>query len=107
MISEALDEILKLEAEEQARRRKLAAARELYLKLDTWLQVIEDMLEQDQRCVPEPLYREIAHFLRQHIPVLHKTLVRLKTRDAAQILDVVFDAQEVLKFPQHTQLRQN
>lgn len=105
VISEALDQILKLDADEQVRQRKIAAERELHRQLDTWLDVIEDMLEQERRTVPESLYREIAQFLRRHIPVLHKTLVRAKTRDAAQILDVVFDAQEVLKFPQHAQLR--
>lgn len=99
MISEALDQILKLEATEQARQRKLAQERELHQRLDTWLAQIEDMLEDDRRTIPESLYRELAAFLRRHAPALHKTLVRSKTRDAAQVLDIVFDAQEVLKCP--------
>ena len=65
-------------------------------RLDSWLETIETMLEEDRREVPEPLVKEIAGFLREVDPKLHRAMLRNRTRDAARVLDILFDAQEYL-----------
>lgn len=81
---------------EDQRTRRLLARREGMRRLDQWLDTVESMLEEDRRTVPEPLVREIACFVRQVNPRLHRSLLRNRTRDAARVLDVLFDAQEAI-----------
>ena len=96
MLSEAVNEIHRKSAEDAARRREMMERRAELRRLDTWLDDVEGMLEGDQRVVPEPLVKEIARFLREVDPKLHRTLLRNRTRDASRVLDVLFDAQEFL-----------
>ena len=65
-------------------------------KLDAWLAHVEDMLERDSRTVPEPLMKEIGRFLRPIHPRLYRNLRRNRDRDAARLLDTLFDAQELV-----------
>ncbi|HEX4214503.1 MAG TPA: hypothetical protein VIA06_14400 [Candidatus Dormibacteraeota bacterium] len=97
MLSEAVDEILKSQASEQQKLQQRTGRRDEVRRLDAWLQVIEDRLEQDQRKLPERLVKEIAAFLREQAPPLHRELLRDTSRDGAHALDVLFDAQERLR----------
>lgn len=54
------------------------------------------MLEEERETVPEPLIREIAAFLREINPKLHRALLRNRAREASRVLDVLFDAQELV-----------
>lgn len=65
-------------------------------QLDRWLNQVESMLEDDRRVVPEPLVKEIAGYLRDVDPKLHRALLRNRAREASRVLDVLFDAQEYL-----------
>ncbi len=78
------------------RRQRMLARRADLRRLDTWLNEVESMLEGDQRVVPEPLVKEIAVFLREVDPKLHRALLRNRTRDASRVLDILFDAQEYM-----------
>lgn len=65
-------------------------------QLDLWLDQIEDMLENDRKSVPQPLLDDIAQLLFEIEPKLHRDLMRIRGRNAARIIDVLFDAQEEL-----------
>ncbi len=96
MLSEAVNEIYQKSAEDAARRRRLLARRADMRQLDRWLNQVESMLEDDRRVVPEPLVKEIAGYLRDVDPKLHRALLRNRAREASRVLDVLFDAQEYL-----------
>lgn len=96
LLSDAVDEIGRKRLEEEQRRRRLQARRADLRQLDSWLNRIETMLEDDQREVPEPLVKEIAGFLRELDPKLHRALLRNRTREASRVLDILFDAQEYM-----------
>ena len=96
MLSEAVNEIHRKSVEDARRRQRLLARRAELRQLDAWLNQVEAMLEGDQRIVPEPLVREMASFLREVDPKLHRAMLRNRTREAARVLDVLFDAQEHL-----------
>ena len=96
MLSEAVREIQVAAAQDQIRRRRQAAGKEELRRVDRWLGDIEGMLEEDRKTVPEPLVKEIAGFLRGIDPKLHRNLLRNRTREAARVLDILFDAQEHL-----------
>ncbi len=96
LLSEAVDEIYRKLAEDAARRQRLRAQRADVRQIDDWLNQVEGMLEEDQRVVPEPLVRQIAAFLRDVDPKLHRALLRNRAREASRVLDVLFDAQEYL-----------
>lgn len=96
MLSEAVDEIYRKSVEDAARRERMLARRAELRQLDDWLNQVEGMLEGDQRVVPETLIREMASFLREVDPKLHRALLRNRTREASRVLDVLFDAQEYL-----------
>lgn len=97
MLSEAVDEILKSQASEQQKLQQRTGRRDEVRRLDAWLQVIEDRLERDERKLPERLVKEIAAFLREQTPPLHRELLRDTSRDGAHALDILFDAQERLR----------
>ena len=96
MLSHAVREIKVAEIQNEVRRRQLSRRKEALHQVDSWLEDVETMLEGDQRTVPEPLVKEIAGFLRGIDPKLHRNLLRNRSREAARVLDVLFDAQEHL-----------
>ena len=85
-----------MKVEEHRRRQRLLARRADLRQIDSWLNEIECMLEEDRRTVPEPLLREMATFLRDVDPKLHRAMLRNRTRDASRVLDILFDAQEYM-----------
>ena len=96
MLRDAVAEIHRKRVEEHLRRERLLARRADMRQIDGWLNQIETMLEGDQRTVPEPLVKEMAGFLRELDPKLHRALLRNRTRDASRVLDILFDAQEYM-----------
>jgi len=53
-------------------------------------------MERDDRIVPEPLIDEIAGFIGQLSPRLHRRLRRNRSRNALSVLGVLFDAEAEL-----------
>ncbi|HLQ62242.1 MAG TPA: hypothetical protein VK131_10285 [Candidatus Acidoferrales bacterium] len=96
MLIDAVHEMYQAVRLDEERRRRLLARREDLRRLDAWLDQIESMLEADQQTVPEPLVKEIGTFVRHLEPRLHRNLQRNRSREAARVLDVLFDAQETL-----------
>ncbi len=96
MFSEAVEEIHRKSREQFVRRQRLLARRADMRRLDTWLNTVEVILEEEQRTVPESLVKEIGCFLRDVDPKLHRALLRNRAREASRVLDVLFDAQEYL-----------
>lgn len=96
MLRDAVAEIHQKTDEEERRRRRMLARRADLRRLDLWLNQVECMLEGDQRTVPEPLVKEIAGFLREVDPKLHRALLRNRAREASRVLDILFDAQEYM-----------
>ena len=96
MLSEAVRDIHESVRREELRRRRLEMQKEDIRRLDGWLESVENMLEEEQLTVPEPLIREIAAFLREINPKLHRALLRNRAREASRVLDVLFDAQELV-----------
>ena len=95
MLSAAVRDITDAARQEALRRQRLEIHRSAIKRLDGWLATVEDMLEDDRESVPEPLIREIAAFLREVNPKLHRALLRNRAREASRVLDVLFDAQEL------------
>ncbi len=96
MLSQAAIEIHRCHALEEQRQRQSKDCRRQMRQLDAWLNAVEGMLEGEQRTVPEQLVKQIAGFLRAVDPKLHRALLRNRSRDAARVLDVIFNAQESL-----------
>lgn len=95
MLSDAVRDITDAARQEALRRQRLEIQRSAIKRLDGWLETVENMLEEERESVPEPLIREIAAFLREVNPKLHRALLRNRTREASRVLDVLFDAQEL------------
>lgn len=96
MLSEAVRDITDATRREARRRQRLELQRQDIKRLDSWLETVENMLEEERATVPEPLIREIAAYLREINPKLHRALLRNRTREASRVLDVLFDAQELV-----------
>jgi hypothetical protein len=96
MLSEAAADIRRADELAADRRRRLQARRASIERLDGWLQEVEAMLEHDRHTVPEALVGEIGDFVGQIDPKLRNSLMRNADREAAAVLDVLFDAQEVV-----------
>ena len=96
MLREAIREIQRSNENSKQRHRQQAASRVQMRRLDHWLGLVEGMLEQDRKTVPEPLVSEIADFVQDIDPKLRRDLVRNRGRSATRVLDVLFDAQEQL-----------
>jgi hypothetical protein len=96
MLSEAAADIRRADQLAAERRRRLQERRASIERLDRWLQEVEGMLEHDRHTVPESLVGEIGEFVGQIDPKLRNSLMRNADREAAAVLDVLFDAQEVV-----------
>jgi len=96
LLSDAVRDITDSVRREAQRRRRFELQRQDIRRLDAWLETVENMLESDQETVPEPLIREMAAYLRELNPKLHRALLRNRTREASRVLDVLFDAQELV-----------
>ena len=96
MLREAIRDIQHSDESSKQRHHQLAASRVQMRRLDHWLGLVEGILEQDHRTVPEPLVSEIAEFVQDIDPKLRRDLARNRGRSATRVLDVLFDAQEQL-----------
>jgi hypothetical protein len=96
MLSEAAADIRRADQLAAERRHRLQERRASIEVLDRWLQEVEGMLEHDRHTVPEALVGEIGDFVGQIDPKLRNSLMRNADREAAAVLDVLFDAQEVV-----------
>ena len=96
MLREAIRDIQRSGESSRQRRHQQAASRVQMRRLDHWLGMVEGILEQDHKTVPEPLVSEIADFVQDIDPKLRRDLARNRARSATRVLDVLFDAQEQL-----------
>ena len=96
MLREAIKDIQRSDESSKERHHQMAASRVQMRRLDHWLGLVEGMLEQDRKTVPEPLVSEIAEFVHDIDPRLRRDLARNRGRSATRVLDVLFDAQEQL-----------
>jgi hypothetical protein len=96
LLSDAIREISVARELDMKRRRTLFQKRQALRQLDSWMHHVENLLEDNQRTVPESLVKEIGVFVRELNPKLHRHLQRNRTREASRVLDVLFDAQEEL-----------
>ena len=96
MLREAVADIHRAEEVEAERRRLAHERRDAIERLDGWLATIESMLEHDRHTVPEALVGEIGDFVQRIDPKLQQSLLRNRDREAARVLDVIFDAQEAV-----------
>jgi hypothetical protein len=96
MLSDAVADMCRADELAAERQRRLHERRAAIERLDRWLQEVEGMLEHDRQVVPEDLVGEIGHFVERIDPKLRNSLKRMEERDAVTVLDVLFDAQEVV-----------
>lgn len=96
MLSQAIEEIhqgyQRAEDRRQAELRRRAGVRQL----DLYLLQIEDLIEGRHPAVPEALMEDIIRFVRPMSRKLHRVLSRNVTRDPVRVLDVLFDAQQLV-----------
>ena len=96
MLSDAIDEIHR-EYQMAADRREADLRRRADVrKVDAFLLVVENMIERKQTEVPATLMDEITRFVRPLSRKLVRALNRNATRDPVRVLDVLFDAQQML-----------
>jgi hypothetical protein len=96
MLSDAIDEIHR-EYQMAADRREAELRRRADVrKVDAFLLVVENMIERKQTEVPATLMDEITRFVRPLSRKLVRALNRNVTRDPVRVLDVLFDAQQML-----------
>jgi hypothetical protein len=96
MLCDAIEEIHR-EFEAAADRRNQELKRRADVRqVDDFLLSIEDIIENRQGAVPAPLIDEITRFVRPLSRKLLRALNRNVTRDPVRVLDVLFDAQQLL-----------
>jgi hypothetical protein len=96
MLSEAVADMCRADELTAWRRRRQQERRDSIERLDRWLDEVEGMLERDRHTVPEALVGEIGEFVGRIDPKLRNSLMRNADREAVVVLDVLFDAQEVI-----------
>jgi hypothetical protein len=96
MLEDAIMSIRRANAEALQRREALLSRRRPIRQLDDWLSDVEMLMERNEPVVPEPLIGEIARFVDRLDPVLYRRLRRNGKREASQVLDLLFEAEEYL-----------
>jgi len=94
MLQDAIMSIRHANEETLRRRSALLSRRRPIRLLDKWLSQVEALVEHNDRVVPEPLIGEIAGFLGQVDPLLHRRLGMNGKREAVRVLNVLFKAEE-------------
>jgi hypothetical protein len=96
MLSQAIEEIHRsyqlAEDRRQAELRRRAGVRQV----DEYLLAVENLIEGRHAALPEPLMDDIMRFVRPLSRKLHRVLSRNIARDPVRVLDVLFDAQQLL-----------
>ena len=96
MLSDAIEEIHR-EFEAAADRRNQELRRRADVRrVDDFLLSIEDIIETRRGAVPAPLMEDITRFVRPLSRKLLRALNRNVTHDPVRVLDVLFDAQQLL-----------
>lgn len=96
MLSDAIDEIHR-EFEAAANRRERELRRRADVRrVDEFLLLIEDIIENKRGGVPAPLMDEITRFVRPFSRKLLRALNRNVSRDPVRVLDVLFDVQQLV-----------
>jgi hypothetical protein len=96
MLSDAIDEIHRETAAAAARRRQELRRRADVRRVDEFLLYVEDLIENNRGPVPAQLMDEITKFVRPLSRKLLRALNRNVSRDPVRVLDVLFDAQQLL-----------
>ena len=96
MLSDAVADMCRADELAAERRRQVQERKASIERLDQWLREVEGMLERDRHLVPEALVGEIGDFVERIDPKLRNSVKRMKGREAVAVLDVLFDAQEVV-----------
>jgi len=96
MLSQAIEEIHRGYQRAEDRRRADWRRRAGVRQVDLYLLQIEDLIESRHPVVPEPLMEDIMQFVRPLSRKLHRVLSRNLTRDPVRVLDVLFDAQQLV-----------
>jgi hypothetical protein len=94
MLEDAIISIRRANEAAARRGNELFSRRRPVQLLDKWLSQVETLIEHDARVVPEPLTAEIAGFIANLDPRLHRRLRRRGGLEAGQVLDVLFEAEE-------------
>lgn len=96
MLSDAIEEIHR-EFEAAANRREQETRRRADVRrVDDFLLSIEDIIENRRGAVPAALMDDITKFVRPLSRKLLRALNRNVSRDPVRVLDVLFDAQQLL-----------
>jgi hypothetical protein len=96
MLSEAIDEIHREFQAAADRRDQELHRRADVRRVDEFLLLVEDLIENQRGPVPAPLMDEITRFVRPISRKLLRALNRNITRDPVRVLDVLFDVQQFL-----------
>jgi len=96
MLCDAIDEIHREFQAAADRRDQELRRRAAVRRVDDFLLSIEDLIENQRGPVPAPLMDEITRFIRPVSRKLLRALNRNVTRDPVRVLDVLFDAQQLL-----------
>ena len=94
MLSDAIRDIDTAIQIHRAERERRVEMRSGFARAEAYMWQIEDMLEDGNRHVPDPLVIEIARFVRPHSRRLARQLTRDPEHDPVQVLEVLFDVQE-------------
>ncbi len=96
MLSEAIDEIHREYQAAADRREQELRRRADVRRVDEFLLIVENIIENQRPEVPSALMDEIVRFVRPISRKLLRALNRNVTRDPVRVLDVLFDAQQLL-----------
>lgn len=96
MLSEAIDEIHREYQAAADRREQELRRRADVRRVDEFLLIVENIIENQRPEVPSALMAEIVRFVRPISRKLLRALNRNVTRDPVRVLDVLFDAQQLL-----------
>ena len=96
MMSQAIEEIHRSYQLAEDRRQAALRSRAGVRQVDSYLLQVENLIEARHPALPEPLMNDIIGFIRPLSRKLHRVLSRNVTRDPVRVLDVLFDAQQLL-----------
>jgi hypothetical protein len=96
MLSDAIEEIHRESEAAAARRQQELRRRADVRRVDEFLLYVEDLIENNRGPVPAQLMDEITRFVRPLSRKLLRALNRNVSRDPVRVLDVLFDAQQLL-----------
>jgi hypothetical protein len=96
MLSDAIDEIHREFQAAEDRREEELRRRADVRRVDAFLLEIENLIENQRSEVPPIVMEEITRFIRPLSRKLLRALNRNVTRDPVRVLDVLFDAQQLI-----------